>query len=67
MTLNPEMEKRLQDAIRYFWGTRDTQAQKQGAASGSEDAGARSAVTGGAQYMELPGWYRPEPAHGCRR
>jgi len=86
MSLNPDLEKRLRDAIKYFWGTRETQAQKQGVASGSKDAGARSAVTGGAQmngfinlvrdllcegglpkadvyceqYIELPGWYRPE-------
>lgn len=49
MSLNPDIEKRLQKAIKHFWGTRETQAQKQGAASGSKDAGARSAVTGGAQ------------------
>lgn len=49
MTLNPEIEKRLQAAVKHFWSTRDTQAQKQGSASGSKDAGARSAVTGGAQ------------------
>jgi len=86
MSLNRDLEKRLRNAIKYFWGTRETQAQKQGAASGSKDAGARSAVTGGAQmngfislvrdllceeglpkahiycdqYVELPGWYRPE-------
>lgn len=49
MSLNPDIEKRLQGAIKHFWGTRETQAQKQGTASGSKDAGARSAVTGGAQ------------------
>jgi hypothetical protein len=49
MTLNPEIEKRLQAAVKHFWSTRETQAQKQGSASGSKDAGARSAVTGGAQ------------------
>ncbi len=49
MTLNPEIEKRLQGAIKHFWSTRETQAQKQGTSSGSKDAGARSAVTGGAQ------------------
>ncbi|MGO9679229.1 MAG: PaeR7I family type II restriction endonuclease [Candidatus Sulfotelmatobacter sp.] len=35
--------------MKHFWSTRETQAQKQGSASGSKDAGARSAVTGGAQ------------------
>ena len=49
MSLNPEIEKRLQNAVKHFWGTRETQAQKQGGVSGSKDAGARSAVTGGAQ------------------
>jgi len=49
MSLNPEIEKRLQNAVKDFWSTRETQAQKQGGVSGSKDAGARSAVTGGAQ------------------
>lgn len=49
MTLNPEIKDRLQAAVKHFWSTRDTQAQKQGISSGSKDAGARSAVTGGAQ------------------
>jgi hypothetical protein len=49
MSLNPELQKRLQGAIQHFWNTRDTQAQKQGISTGSKDAGARSAVTGGAQ------------------
>jgi len=49
MSLNPDIEERLRAAIRHFWGTRETQAQKQGISSGSKDAGARSAVTGGAQ------------------
>jgi hypothetical protein len=49
MSPKPEIEKRLQAAIKHFWSTRETQAQKQGGASGSRDAGARAAVTGGAQ------------------
>jgi hypothetical protein len=49
MSLNPDIEERLRSAVRHFWGTRETQAQKQGVSSGSKDAGARSAVTGGAQ------------------
>jgi hypothetical protein len=49
MSLNPDIDKRLRSAIKHFWGTRETQAQKQGGSSGSKDAGARSAVTGGAQ------------------
>jgi len=47
--MNPQLERRLQAAIKHFWNTRETQAQKQGAAIGAKDAGARSAVTGGAQ------------------
>lgn len=43
------LDKRLQAAIKQFWGTRQTQAQKQGAGKGAKDAGARAAVTGGAQ------------------
>lgn len=49
MSLSPEMEKGLQDAIKHFWSTRKTQAEKQGRVSGAKDTGARSAVTGGAQ------------------
>jgi len=49
MTLSPEIQARLKLAVQHFWGTRETQAQKQGLASGSKDAGTRSAVTGGAQ------------------
>lgn len=49
MSPNPRFDRQLKEAIKHFWGTRETQAQKQGATSGSKDAGARSAVTGGAQ------------------
>jgi hypothetical protein len=49
MSLNPQIEERLRAAVKHFWNTRETQAQKQGSSSGSKDAGARSAVTGGAQ------------------
>jgi len=44
-----QLDRRLSAAIRHFWNTRDAQARKQGSSSGSKDAGARSAVTGGAQ------------------
>jgi hypothetical protein len=47
--MNPEIELRLRDAIKYFWNTRETQAEKQGVGTGAKDAGARAAVTGGAQ------------------
>jgi Restriction endonuclease XhoI len=49
MIPNSELDKKLRKAIRHFWSTRETQAQKQGLASGSRDAGARTAVTGGRQ------------------
>jgi hypothetical protein len=49
MSLNPKIDKRLRAAVKHFWITRETQAQRQGSSSGSKDAGARSAVTGGAQ------------------
>ena len=49
MSPDSQLEKRLRTAIKYFWSTREAQAQKQGSSSGSKDAGARSAVTGGAQ------------------
>src|SRR6266508_553346 len=49
MSLQPELQQRLRAAVKHFWSTRDTQAQKQGEETGSKDAGARSAVTGGAQ------------------
>jgi hypothetical protein len=47
--MNTKLEKRLRLAIKQFWNTRETQAQKQGTVTGAKDAGARAAVTGGAQ------------------
>ncbi len=44
-----DIEKRLSKAVQYFWTTRDTQAEAQGAKTGVRDAGFRSAVTGGKQ------------------
>jgi Restriction endonuclease XhoI len=49
MALNPDLEKRLRQAIKHFWTTRETQSQSQGSKTGSRDAGARTAVTGGRQ------------------
>lgn len=43
-----DLEKRLAEAVAFFWSTRTNQNAKQGT-SGSRDAGARSAVTGGKQ------------------
>jgi hypothetical protein len=44
-----EPEKRVRQAVQFFWSTRDRQAAQQGGESGKKDAGARAAVTGGAQ------------------
>ena len=49
MNLEPYWEKRLHGAIKQFWGTRGSQAQRQGAKTGARDAGNRTAVTGGKQ------------------
>jgi Restriction endonuclease XhoI len=49
MALDPQLERRLRKAIRHFWNTRETQAQKQGLKTGTRDAGTRTAVTGGRQ------------------
>ena len=49
MALAPKLDARLRAAVKQFWTTRETQSQAQGAVSGAKDAGARSAVTGGAQ------------------
>lgn len=49
MVPKAELQKRLRKAIKHFWTTRQTQAEKQGSQSGSRDAGARTAVTGGRQ------------------
>jgi hypothetical protein len=47
--INPDLEKRLRQAIKHFWTTRATQSRKQGSTTGLRDAGARTAVTGGRQ------------------
>ena len=44
-----DLEKRLRDAVAYFWTTRDSQSLKQGGGTGTKDAGSRTAVTGGKQ------------------
>ena len=49
MALSSELEKGLRQAITHFWRTRKAQALKQGAKTGSRDAGDRTAVTGGRQ------------------
>jgi|SRR5690242_10179147 hypothetical protein len=49
MALHPDIEKDLRVAIKHFWSTRRRQSKKQGSKTGSRDAGARTAVTGGQQ------------------
>jgi len=49
MAPHPDFDKELRRAIKHFWFTRTSQARKQGSKSGSRDAGARTAVTGGRQ------------------
>jgi Restriction endonuclease XhoI len=49
VSLKRELKARLRAAVRQFWTTREAQARKQRSVSGAKDAGARSAVTGGAQ------------------
>lgn len=55
MLLPNDLEKRIQNAVKYFWLTRDKQLEQQ-AQSGKVDQGLRSAVTGGKQmdgFVEL--------------
>jgi hypothetical protein len=47
--VNLQHDKRVREAVGFFWQTRARQAQRQGSTSGLKDAGARAAVTGGAQ------------------
>lgn len=49
MALTPELEQALRNAVKHFWKTRSSQSRKQGTKTGSRDAGARTAVTGGRQ------------------
>lgn len=43
------IDSKVRRAIQQFWMTRASQAQNQGSSTGVRDAGARAAVTGGAQ------------------
>ncbi len=42
-----DVNKRVGQAVKHFWLTREKQAHAQGAVSGRKDRGARAAVTGG--------------------
>ncbi len=41
------LDRRVGEAIKLFWTTRDSQSEKQGSQTGQKDAGLRAAVTGG--------------------
>jgi hypothetical protein len=58
MTAHSELDQKLREAIRHFWTTRETQAEKQGAKTGSRDSGLRTAVTGGRQMDGFIGLVR---------
>ncbi|MSO20739.1 MAG: restriction endonuclease [Acidobacteria bacterium] len=49
MTLSSDFKSHLRKAVRHFWKTRAAQSRRQGTKSGTRDAGARAAVTGGRQ------------------
>ncbi|MCC7236808.1 MAG: hypothetical protein IT163_15980 [Bryobacterales bacterium] len=56
MRTGMNLDDRVRRAVRDFWRIRTRQGQVQGATTGRKDAGARSAVTGGAQmsgFVEL--------------
>jgi len=56
MTIDPRWERRIQEAVKHFWQTRQSQASRQGSLTGVRDAGFRTAVTGGKQldgFVEL--------------
>lgn len=58
MSGGADLDRRVREAVRQFWNTRSEQAVKQGSVSGTKDAGARSAVTGGAQMQGFVGLIR---------
>lgn len=43
------IEPRVRSAVKHYWGTLSSQAQRQGALTGRADTGNRNAVTGGKQ------------------
>jgi len=42
------LDRKIRDAVRKYWHTRQSQLERQGTAKGAKDAGNRAAVTGGA-------------------
>ncbi|HVU65022.1 MAG TPA: PaeR7I family type II restriction endonuclease [Phycisphaerales bacterium] len=60
-----DLDKRVAEAVRFFWSTRTSQNDKQGS-GGQRDAGARSAVTGGKQLDGFVSLVRDVLVHaGC--
>ena len=53
MSLRPYWQDRLSEAIQFFWRTRQSQSDRQGARTGTRDSGSRTAVTGGKQLDGL--------------
>ena len=49
MPLAPDIQAKIQEAVKQFWLVRKAQSVRQGTAKGIRDAGERSAVTGGQQ------------------
>lgn len=47
--LPADIDLEVRKAVQHFWKTRASQARSQGSSTGVRDAGARAAVTGGAQ------------------
>jgi len=43
------LDKRLSQAVKHYWSTRQNQKKQQGTSSGVQDSGARADVTGGKQ------------------
>lgn len=70
-----KISKRLRQAVKHFWRTREAQSLKQGSRTGERDYGARSAVTGGAQMDGFVHLVRdllveggiPDPAVYCKK
>ena len=44
-----DLDRKIAEAVKYFWTTRERQSDNQGSRTGTRDYGGRTAVTGGAQ------------------
>jgi hypothetical protein len=56
--MDAELQRRASDAVAHFWRTRAQQGERQGAARGAKDQGARAAVTGGRQLDGFVQFFR---------